>query len=195
MSWPEPITLQFELIDKLTTDEGAYYGPFISLLHTLFPGSKHYQVSPMFDPIADSIGFTVIYLNARRKVPLLFLEMNNDVAYDSDDARKAADNQLRGFFEVLGGCIPIPKLYSISALGTRICIYEYTVASRSLTPLPTTPPNTEVVADVAPKERWNLDIMEPQGEARLREIVGDIKAMVADLNWNCIFFHSLSEPS
>lgn len=76
--------------------------------------------------------------------------------------------------------IPIPTLYGLSALGTRICVYEYTVANRSLTPLRIVP-HPELVTDTAPKERWILDILEPQGEARLKEVVGHIKAMVADL--------------
>ena len=45
--------------------------------------------------------------------------------------------------------------------------------------------NPKLVTDTAPKERWNLDILEPQGEARLREVVDHIKAMVADLPGDC----------
>ena len=33
----------------------------------------------------------------------------------------------------------------------------------------------ELVTDTAPKGRWNLDILEPQGKARLKEVVGHIK--------------------
>ena len=38
----------------------------------------------------------------------------------------------------------------------------------------------ELATDSAPKERWNLDILESHAEARSKEIVGHIKAMVAE---------------
>ncbi|KAF8340596.1 uncharacterized protein EI90DRAFT_3036117 [Cantharellus anzutake] len=70
--------------------------------------------------------------------------------------------------------IPIPTLYGLSALGTRFCVYKYTVADRSVIP-PRIPPG------VAPKERWDFDLLEAEGEARLKGIVTHIKAMVAAL--------------
>ena len=73
---------------------------------------------------------------------------------------------------------------TLSALGTRFCVYEYTVANRLLTP-PHIVPHPKLVTDIAPKERWNLDILEPQGEARLREVVDHVKAMVAGLHNDC----------
>jgi len=78
------------------------------------------------------------------------------------------------------GSISIPKLYGVSALGTRFCVYEYTPSSRSLTPL-RIDPHPDFVTDTAPKERWNLDFLEPQGEDRLKEVVRHIKEMVARL--------------
>lgn len=186
MPWPEFITLQFELVNKFTTEESDYYGPFNSLLNQLFPASEYYQIAPQFKRVAGSINFTIIYLIARRKVPVLFIELKTHVAYDTDS--KAADDQMRDrVLDFTAGSIPIPKLYGLSALGTRFCVYEYTVANRSLTPTRIVP-HPSLATDTAPKETWNLDILEPQGEARLKEVVGHIKAMVADLHNDCKSF-------
>jgi hypothetical protein len=188
MPWPNFITFQFELVNKFTTDESEYYGPFNALLNELFPASEYYQVAPQFKRIAGSIDFTVIYLITRRKVPILFIEVKPYIAYDSDSARKAADDQMRErVLDFTAASIPIPKLYGISALGTRFCVYKYTPASRALTP-PRIVPDPELVTDTAPKERWDLDFLEPQGEVRLKEVVLHIKEMVADLRDNCKFF-------
>lgn len=186
MPWPEFITLQFELVNKFTTEESDYYGPFNSLLNQLFPASEYYQIAPQFKRVAGSINFTIIHLIARRKVPVLFIELKTHVAYDTDS--KAADDQMCDrVLDFTAGSIPIPKLYGLSALGTQFCVYEYTVANRSLTPTRIVP-HPELATDTAPKETWNLDILEPQGEARLKEVVGHIKAMVADLHNDCKSF-------
>jgi hypothetical protein len=65
-------------------------------------------------------------------------------------------------FDFATGSIPIPKLYGLSVLGTRFCVYEYTIANCILTPLCIVP-HPKLISDTAPKERWNLDILEPQG--------------------------------
>ena len=181
MPWPEYITFQFELVNKSTTDEGEYCGPFNALLNDLFPASEYYQVAPLFKRIAGSIDYTLIYLITRRKIPILFIEVKPLVAYDLDSSRKAADDQMRErVLDFTAGSIPISTLYGISALGTRFCVYEYTPSSRSLTP-PRIDPQPGFVTDTAPKERWKLDFLEPQGEARLKQVVHHIKGMVAGL--------------
>jgi hypothetical protein len=186
-AWPGPNGLGLAWLTALSrAGHITSYGPFNALLNELFPASEYYQVAPQFERIAGSIDFTVIYLITRRKVPILFIEVKPYVAYDSDSSRKAADDQMRERIldsDFTAGSIHIPKLYGISALGTRFCVYEYTPASRSLTPLRIAP-HPHPVTDTAPKERWDLDFLEPQGEARLKEVVRHIKEMVVDLHNN-----------
>ncbi|KAI0253140.1 hypothetical protein BJV78DRAFT_244327 [Lactifluus subvellereus] len=38
---------------------------------------------------------------------------------------------------------------------------------------------TDFVNDTLPQDRWNYDVMEPKGEGRLKEIVGEIKEIAA----------------
>ena len=88
--------------------------------------------------------------------------------------------------------IPIPKLYGISALGS---VYEYTPSSRSLTPLVSTL-NPTLLPTLRLRKNgilipWTL---EPQGEARLKQVVRDInlKEMVAGLPGELGFFDTTS---
>ncbi|KAF8161688.1 hypothetical protein B0H34DRAFT_806842 [Crassisporium funariophilum] len=184
MPWPEFVAQQFELVNQFTTDESEYYGPFNTLLTTVFPPADSYQVSPLNKRITGSMDFAVIYVIMKRKVPVLFIEIKTYLAFDRASSRKEADDQMRDrFLDFSSGNIAIPKLYGISALGTRFSVYEYTSGTRSLTP-PRILPDPEIVTDTAPQKRWNYDVMELEGEARFMEIVAEIQEMVSDLNPN-----------
>lgn len=191
MPWPEFVVRQFELvnINQYTADED-YYGPFNTLLTTVFPPADDYQISPQHKRITGSINMdsSLIYIIKKRKVPVLFIEIKTHTAFDRASLRKEADDRMRDrFLDFASGNIAIPKLYSISALGTRFSVYEYTSGTRSLTP-PRIPPDLSIVNDTAPQGRWNYDIMELEGEARFMEIVAEIKEMAGELDQNCKYF-------
>ncbi|KAM6499481.1 hypothetical protein JOM56_004989 [Amanita muscaria] len=84
--------------------------------------------------------------------------------------------------------IPTPVLYGVSAFGSNICVYTFTSQTRSLSP-ELIPADRNIVTDVAPLDRWALDILDyddvkerkGEGEAKLREVVATIKSMVANL--------------
>ena len=74
---------------------------------------------------------------------------------------------------------PLPTLYAISAMGTKICIYakprDGRLAPRRI------PSDSEELLDVAPKERWNYDILEADGIEKFKAIVEEIKQGCAAL--------------
>jgi len=95
--------------------------------------------------------------------------------------RIQADNQMRERF--IDFCLesnPIPTLYGPSAFGTRFCVYEYDIARDILTPEHISRHN-KLFTDAAPEKGWDLDVLEPQGEDRLKEIADQIKVMTAEL--------------
>ncbi|KAF8265925.1 hypothetical protein EI94DRAFT_255052 [Lactarius quietus] len=154
MPWPEFITLQFELVNEFATNDSEYYGPFNALLNELFPASEYYQIAPLFGRTAGSIYPAVVFLITRRKVPVFLIGVQNHVAYDTASSRKAADGQMREtFLDYSAGSLP--NLYGLSIFGTRFCIYEYTAASRSLTP-PRIDPHPDVVT-LLPTRRLRRD--------------------------------------
>lgn len=101
----------------------------------------------------------------------MFLDVETYVACDLDRARKFVDNKLRNrLLDSARGNTLIPGL---SAFCTRFCDYEYTPEGHSLL--------SDLVTSTAPRDRWNLDFSELEGEARMKEVVGHIKQMVAKL--------------
>ncbi|KIK29676.1 hypothetical protein PISMIDRAFT_88474, partial [Pisolithus microcarpus 441] len=58
---------------------------------------------------------------------------------------------------------PIPTLHAVSAVGTRLFFYH----------LDTT--NVPLANDTAPVERWDYDVLDVNGEARLHAVVDEMK--------------------
>jgi hypothetical protein len=185
MPWPDFVITQFDLVNRFTTDESEYYGPFNTLLTSLFPPSESYQVAPHFKRIRGSMDFAVVYIVMKRKIPVFFLEVKTYLAFDHDSLRKEADDQMRDkFLDFVSGSLSLPKLYGISALGTRYAVYEYHPHDRTLTPTRILP-HPDIVNDTAPQERWKYDVMAPEGEAKLWQLVGEIKDMTTALSEDC----------
>jgi len=182
MPWPDAIIEQFELIDCLE-DETEYYGPYNTLLNNLFPYTEHFQVVPQYKGsiTPGSIDFTTTYVVRKQKCPVFFIEMNPFTHLDRLFTREKADAQMRAkFFALIDRNLVIPKLYGVSAIGTRLAIYEYLKESNQLTP-PTISRDPKYMIDVAPADRWTHELLEPAGEAKLKELVASIKAMCADI--------------
>jgi hypothetical protein len=130
----------------------------------------------------------VIFLVTRHQVPVFFVEVKTYTAYKSTSSRIQINNQMRErFLEFCQGSNTTPTLYGLSAFGTRFCVYEYNVTSDILTPEHMSRHN-KLFTDTAPEKWWDLDVLEPRGSDRLKEIVGQIKAMAANLTVNCESF-------
>jgi hypothetical protein len=190
MPWPDFVTTQFNLVNRFSTDESEYYGPFNTLLTALFPATENFQVAPQFKRIRDSIDYRVIFIIMKGKVPVFFIDVNTYLALNHAPSRKEADDQMRDRFLDFSSGLPLRKLYGISALGTRFSVYEYHSDTRRLTPRLILP-DPDVVSDIAPQERWDYDVMTPEGEAKFKQIVGEIKEMAAALSGNCTHYSFL----
>jgi len=182
MPWPDYVTTQFNLVNPCTTDESEYYGSFNTLLTSLFPPTENFQVAPQFIRTRDPIDFTVIFIVMKRKAPVFFIDVKTYLAFDHTPSRREADDQMRNMFLDFSS-LPLPKVYGISALGTRFSVYEYHSDTRILTP-ELILPDLDVVSDIAPQDRWNYDVMTPEGEAKFKQIAGEIKKMAAALSGN-----------
>lgn len=181
MPWSSGVTLQFSLVDIFATEESDFYGPYNTLLFELFPASENYQVSPRFKRITGSMDFIVLYIVSLRKVPVFFVEIKTYIALDKLSSRIEADDQMRNLFvDFSSGSIPTPKLIGLSAMGTHFSVYEYTPATKELIPVRIMP-DPRFIIDTAPKAQWGHNILDPAGEAKLREIVAEVKAMSAAL--------------
>ena len=102
-----------------------------------------------------------------------FLEAKAAGHIRNDSSRTDADQQMRQRVYALRNDIEIPILYGVSAIGTKLCFYKYTKDTQELEPAPI-PDNATRMVDLAPRDRWNFDVLTPEGERKFR---GDVKRM------------------
>ena len=68
-------------------------------------------------------------------------------------------------------------------MGTRLCFYSINTTTQDAEIVPLLIPRHPTrVSDVAPIERWSYDVLEADGEAKLREVVEEIKRECATLH-------------
>lgn len=71
---------------------------------------------------------------------------------------------------------PLRTLHAVSVMGTRLCFYcvgTQDSDGKIITPI-AIPDNPLKVIDNVPSNRWELDILEPAGDAQFREIIQEI---------------------
>ena len=181
MPYSVGVTEQFEIVDLFTTEERDFYGPFNSLLFELFPTNEHYQIAPRFKRLQGSLYFTIQSIIRCRRVPVFFIEIMTFRSLKELSGRASADRQMRErYLEFASATISTPALYGLSAFGPQFSVYTYDPATTNLSP-PEIPRDLQRLNDVAPEDRWAYNLLEPAGEAKLREIVGIVKTMAAVL--------------
>jgi len=112
--------------------------------------------------------------------PILFIEVKPPTHLPIILARREAENQVRRRFGEISHLVKIPKLYGISAIGKQLSYYEFTKASSRITP-DALPDSFAMVMDTAPEERWDTNIMDPEGCNKFIRIVEEIKRMTLAL--------------
>ncbi|EMD38600.1 hypothetical protein CERSUDRAFT_49068 [Gelatoporia subvermispora B] len=183
MPWPDKVLRQFQAVppNPLQSD---FHGPYNKLLNTLFPPDTDFTVVPQYlQPVSSRVSdFIVSFEVFLQNRPVFILELKPPTHLTFISTRHAADRQIRERLSDLAGQCPIPMLHAVSAMGTRLCFYS----------LDTTDPNANIlplaiqrhptrVSDTAPAERWDCDVLDAQGEARLLAVVEEIKQACAQL--------------
>ncbi|KAI6031071.1 hypothetical protein PISMIDRAFT_6504 [Pisolithus microcarpus 441] len=151
---------------------------FNKLLHSLFPPDTEFTVvleypKPTPPQSCGPISFLEVFIGTR---PVFILELNAraDLMYES--LRQAADEVIRARLGGLASRCPIPTVHAVSAMGTRLRFYhlDTTDVAGEIAPL-SIPRHPTRVTETAPKERWDCDVLDADGEARLRAVVDAIK--------------------
>ncbi|KAF8885408.1 hypothetical protein CPB84DRAFT_1788435 [Gymnopilus junonius] len=187
MPWPAYVLEAFEAIPggvDAPTDESLFYGPYNMLLTYLFPPTERYMISPKFKrpPEGWSIDFTTIFIVQKAFHPVFFLEIKPPGDYVHRSTRAAVDSQMRTRFFDLVDAVELPVIHGVSALGTRLCFYSYDTVNNTLTPA-RIPQDPELMLDVAPASRWDVDLLSEQGVARMTQVADNVKSMVAQRQW------------
>lgn len=191
MPWDQFILEQFDSVPDgiaAQSDESHLYGPYNTLLFYLFPPSERFMISPQWRGAADrrSIDFTTLFIVERNRHPVFFLEVKPARHFGSGSARALADQQMRERVDILRETQPLPTLYGVSVLGTRLALYTYTAATRVLDP-PRILPDPYVFTDSAPAARWGIDILSEEGVALMKDVANRIKEMTAAVQFDCAF--------
>ncbi|KAJ2920066.1 hypothetical protein MD484_g271, partial [Candolleomyces efflorescens] len=176
--WPQPLMQSFISANQpqFATDESAFNGPYTRLLYHLFGVLGPYEISPqyrIFDTTRDVVALLTVELN---KHPVFFIEVKPTASFNLDSKRKQADDLMRDHFRDIRHTLITPRLPAVSAFGTRLCFYEYTVATNALTPA-AVPADPLFLNDVAPADRWDCDLLEADGAARFRQLVDSVLEM------------------
>ncbi|KAF8517222.1 hypothetical protein JB92DRAFT_2714262, partial [Gautieria morchelliformis] len=114
-----------------------------------------------------AVDFTVFYFVKRRGTPVFFLEVKPLTSPEGAPERNSADGQMCDRFAGLRHCLTIPKLYGISAMGTRLSVYEFNTHDKSLILEKGEQYDMGSIPDFAPRENWKYNVFEEDGAAKL----------------------------
>jgi hypothetical protein len=181
-SWPQSVTNSFlsaNYASDVHNDESAHNGSYTRLLYHLFdlpsPFDITFQHSTPQTPQTITVGLRKY--PALRRYPMLFIQIRPPSSFHVDSKRKQADDQIRDHCCELSANLITPRLHAISVFGPRIAFYEYTATTNAVTP-------PAIVADPVPLNdtaRWNYNVLEAGGIARIRQVVQDVWTMCEGL--------------
>ncbi|KAF9194517.1 hypothetical protein BGZ49_003153 [Haplosporangium sp. Z 27] len=177
--WPAVLG---RVLDRIPFDglEKLWYPPYCTLLSTVFTLADGYLVAPVTFPKhnTQSMDLAVEYLVQNEEgIPVLGMEIKRAGDIELLQARTEADRQVRERFATISS--PLPRFHIVSAIGKRCCVYTFDRATRTITPPRIAPTNPSIVEDLAPIDRWNIDLGQLDGRLALNAIFNDVKNMVA----------------
>jgi len=182
MPWPPKIIRSFEIAEPGgVKDESRFYGPYNTLLTYLFPFEQDFTVIPQYKrpQQSRSVDFTTIFIVSRDEHPVFFMEIKPSSHIEWISTRADADKQMRERIKTIFDSVKIDTLYG-SALGTGLCVYKTQRESGDIEPQEIVE-NPRRVTDNAPLERWNINLLDAEGERRVREIVAHINEMCPEV--------------
>ncbi|KAF8578499.1 hypothetical protein K439DRAFT_1621295 [Ramaria rubella] len=163
----------------------SWYVPWTILLNELFPQHKGYVVVSNYDGIKEKIGrqhaidLTDPFVVQATQYPIFFPELKPPSHLKNDSTCQLADTQMCQCFTLMKsvyssfhqrGIKNLPTIHGISAMATRISVFQYDVASETLLPRQLYHINTHLVGNTAPLSQWLVDVLTDEGEGIMRKI-------------------------
>jgi hypothetical protein len=186
-TWSERLKAIFT-ISRAENDpfKNRYYGPYDKMMNYCFGEDFDFFIAPqapLGDTGRETVEFVVYLLVSDIQKPVLLIEVKDDTHINSSAKRQAADEQMRGRYNELLYQCPIPILYGLSVLGTKMRVYSSSgdIEQGKVYP-PRVPIDPEHVLDQEHlAEEWSIDILSNAGFSQMKEIVGFIKQESAAL--------------
>ncbi|KAG8894851.1 hypothetical protein FRC01_012710 [Tulasnella sp. 417] len=175
MAWSQHVLRQFQLVHP-NADGNAYLGPWNKLLYTLFPPGGELADFTVVPNLQESSSRDGLYLSFSIDVylddkPVLLVDINKkprNLRYVSK--REEADMQIRRRLRDLSRDCPLPKLFGISAFGTKVRFYGLETAPGSVIDPPLISPDQDGI----PESQWDNDVLEDSVADELRGVLRSI---------------------
>jgi len=119
------------------------------------------------------VDLVTLYLVRHSYDPVLFPEIKSDKQLMFSSTRVRADRQMRERFLDMLQDTKIPKLYGLSTIGTKICVYWWGKSSDKVYP----ETSFKGKVETAPENMWCVDLLRIEGEKEIRKVVADVKVI------------------
>ncbi|KXN87529.1 hypothetical protein AN958_08508 [Leucoagaricus sp. SymC.cos] len=181
-AWPATLlTLIESICNRPMPFSSHYHGSYLMLLYYCFREPNFmFLVAPQPIPqdsrIHDATNFNICLGLPRNSNDLVCLvEVKDDHWNLSADLSYLADQQMRNRYSKMREACPLPRLWGISLLGTKMCIYCGDTVTNMVDPLvsPLLEPSAGPTSDFLAGE-WNLDILSQDRFQMIKEIIGNI---------------------
>ncbi|KAI9566198.1 hypothetical protein HD554DRAFT_2194495 [Boletus coccyginus] len=186
MPWPAEVVRQFQTSSP-NADEGDFLGPYNKVLNILFPPDTDFTIVPQYlkPDFVGLSGYIFSFEIFFKNWPVFILQLKRPGTLKYQSSRAIADEVIRARVADSADDRPVPILHAVSAFGTRLSFYHLDTANAAagiiILPMRTIPPRPPGLNDTAPMERWDCDVLEEEGEMKLRAVVDSIKAACEDI--------------
>lgn len=195
--WTDSVVKRSNQLPDVGTTHTQFYSLWLLILACEqgfnITDSDEFVLTPFFGPpggATTAFEMGMYYASAplsfvveAKNSTVLLVEIKSATGLKDGHQRKEADLQMRKRFHQFWEQVKVPRIYGISAFGRRMSVYWVDMATSEIHshPIAEEEENPKILVDVAPKRRWDLDVMEEEGFKRFAEIVADIKDMVSKL--------------
>ncbi|KAF9035324.1 hypothetical protein BDZ89DRAFT_1036214 [Hymenopellis radicata] len=143
--WPASVSKEFDNIPPHAQGPD-FYAPYRELLSSIFPATSGPLILNFYVYVYD------VYLANQ---PIFILLLNAETMLFSTSTREGVDSQLRQHMKDLLAKSSVSVLQGLSAI--------------------TPPVGTDDPLDTAPVDRWDCDVLNPDGAQRLKALATEIK--------------------
>lgn len=180
-AWPARLITIFDVSRAVHGSlENRYSGPYDKMLNYCFGEGFDFFVtrqSPPADDTRETVDFIVHLLVLDVNcLPVLIIEIKDDSHVNNSSTRDAEDTQMHSRFDALLHTCPLPILYGLSLLGTRMRVYTGNTETMEVNPPSADRPAKGRALDPSfLANQWDLDILSDDGFRKMKEIVSFIK--------------------
>lgn len=161
--------------DEPTNDARRYHGAYYLLLAYCFPLEDGRFMKCPQGPNSDAIDYVTFIVTDGRLRPVMLFAVQDDEWLVQPHRRLRADQQMRYQYDTILAKCPIPRLWGLSVLGTRVRIYCGVTATGNVTPAEVPHPSaTQGLPDDYLADEWTMEITSKAAFDKINQIVKEI---------------------